>query len=543
MPSSRFPKWLWIVLTVIVLAGMVILAGTILARRTLPQISGTLRLPGLHAPVTAARDRWGVPHIYASDQHDLFMAQGYVTAQDRLWQMLLRRQAVQGRLDAWLGADVAQADDVLGRQDFPAQAEEMLDAVEPGIRAALDAYVLGINACLQSSPTPPELMLLQRQGKAARIEPWTDKDSIALSQLLLWIQGQQSDAGLPYALAQKLGAERLAVLWPEGITPGHLSLPVAPELRQVTRYIGLPLWRDESLNVASAPGLPAALYVMAMYSDGPVVWGGTWPGVPGMMVDQTVVISDSLSISAVQDTQVLVKHLLDLPPDGWLQVRVHGMLRQWDNDLFGKTRLGNASAAVYQVWVWHLARDTFRDELGPDLFARYWATGLDLQALARLADKPDDPWWDDVTTPQRENRDDIFRRAYAETLDYLGRHYGDLHTIWEWDSMHAAQLGHPLGEIGWISAWLNRTVKLGGDAPFDPARSDDPQTAYTPVLIQSLRINQDKFSLAGGQSGNPLSPHYADLLPLWARGEYAPLQDAGHSQDLKDVEGVLVLTP
>jgi len=55
----------------------------------------------------------------------------------------------------------------------------------------------------------------------------------------------------------------------------------------------------------------------------------------------------------------LVKHLLALPPEGWLQVRVHGMLRQWDCDLSGRTRLGNASAAVYEAWVWHLARDTF----------------------------------------------------------------------------------------------------------------------------------------------------------------------------------------
>ena len=49
--------------------------------------------------------------------------------------------------------------------------------------------------------------------------------------------------------------------------------------------------------------------------------------------------------------------------------------------------------------------------------------------------------------------------------------------------------------------------------------------------------------MAGGQSGNPFSPHYADLLMLWARDQPVPLQDAARPQDLKDVEGVLVLVP
>jgi penicillin amidase len=131
------------------------------------------------------------------------------------------------------------------------------------------------------------------------------------------------------------------------------------------------------------------------------------------------------------------------------------------------------------------------------------------------------------------------RRAYAGALKDLGRHYGDLHTIWEWDTMHAAQLRHPLAD-----AWLlDRTVKLGGDAPFDPDQPDDRLNAYAPVLIPSLRMDDQGFVLAGGQSGNLFSPHYSDLATLWARGQAVALQDTARPQDLKDVEGVLVLTP
>jgi penicillin amidase len=251
---------------------------------------------------------------------------------------------------------------------------------------------------------------------------------------------------------------------------------------------------------------------------------------------------DSDAFRSIAPQRSLVEHLLALLPEGWLQIRVHGMLKQWDFDTSGKTRLGNASTAVYNAWIWYLARGTFEDELGPDLFARYWATGLAPQVLAKLAEKPDDPWWDDVATPQRETRDDIIRRAYAEALDYLGRHYGDLHTIWEWDTMHAARFRHPLD--AWWSSWLlDRAGKLGGEAPYDPAQPGNSYDAYGPVLIPSLRIDQNGFALAGGQSGNPFSPHYADLLDVWAQGRTVPLQDAARPQDLRDVEDVLVLMP
>jgi penicillin amidase len=243
-----------------------------------------------------------------------------------------------------------------------------------------------------------------------------------------------------------------------------------------------------------------------------------------------------------------------LPPSGWLQTRVSGMLRQWDCDLSGRTRLGDASAAVYEAWVWYLARDMFQNKLGPDLFVRYWISGLAPQAMTRLAEQPAGSWWDDIATPQRETRDVVLRRAYAEALEDLGRHYGDLHTIWEWDTMHAAEFRHPLGDARPLLWLLDRTIKLGGEAPFDPAHPDDVLEPYASVLVPTLRIGRNGestslgsnalgFVLAGGQSGNPFSPHYADLLPLWERGENVLLQDTARPQDLENVEGLLVLTP
>jgi len=539
MSLRRFPRWLWAAFIALTLVGVVALMGVLCARRTLPQISGTARIPGLHDPVTVVRDRWGVPYIYAGDEHDLFAAQGFVTAQDRQWQMLLRRQAARGKLSDWLGPRAAQADSTLGWQDFYAQAESTLALLDIETRTALDAYALGVNECERMCPEPIELSFLRILRRAGKIDPWTATDSLALAQMLQWTPSQQADVGLQGALSARVGPARATELIAAGAPLGPTP-PIDPAVRQAMQWVGLPLTRGNPPGVVSAPGLPAAWYMAALHSENGATAGATWPGLPGLLVEQTALIPDP-SLSKGQ-ASTLIKHLLALPPEGWLQVRVHGMLRQWDYSLSGNTRLGNASAAVYQAWEWHLARDTFQDELGPDLNARYWATGLAPQTLTQLAEKPDDPWWDDVTTLQVETRDDILRRAYAESLDDLGRHYGDLHTIWEWDTMHAAQLRHPLSDA-WPWSAFDRAVKLGGDAPFDPGQPDDSLNAYAPALIPSLRIGDQGFALAGGQAGHPLSPHYADLVTLWARGQSVPLQDAARPQDLKDEEGLLVLTP
>lgn len=99
------------------LAGLASLAGlaATAVRRPLPRVSGRLKLPGLAEPVQVLRDRWGVPHIYAASARDLFMAQGYVHAQDRLWQMELQRRTGHGRL-AELFGEIALDTDRLDRK-------------------------------------------------------------------------------------------------------------------------------------------------------------------------------------------------------------------------------------------------------------------------------------------------------------------------------------------------------------------------------------------------------------------------------------------
>src|SRR3990172_4699935 len=103
----------------IVAAGATGAAAFYLLRRPVPRSGGRLALKGLQSPVEIIRDRWGVPHIYASNLRDLFFAVGYAQAQDRLWQMDFNRRLASGRLAEVLGGPAPEVDRLTRRIGFP----------------------------------------------------------------------------------------------------------------------------------------------------------------------------------------------------------------------------------------------------------------------------------------------------------------------------------------------------------------------------------------------------------------------------------------
>ena len=107
----RKPRWLLFAAIVVVLA-LVGLAGVSVAtvRRLFPQTDGEISLPGLTSPVEVLRDKWGVAHLYADNAEDLFEAQGYVHAQDRFFEMDVRRHITAGRLSELFGASQVETD-------------------------------------------------------------------------------------------------------------------------------------------------------------------------------------------------------------------------------------------------------------------------------------------------------------------------------------------------------------------------------------------------------------------------------------------------
>jgi len=125
-----------LVIVLIVLAG----AGTWLVRRPWPQTEGAIAVAGLSAPVEILRDEDGVPHIYAQNEHDLLFAQGYVHAQDRLWQMEFNRRIGKGTLSAIAGEGTLDTDRFLRTVGLRRAAEHDWTLLDADTQALLEAY-------------------------------------------------------------------------------------------------------------------------------------------------------------------------------------------------------------------------------------------------------------------------------------------------------------------------------------------------------------------------------------------------------------------
>lgn len=177
-----------------------------LSKERLAKTSGRIRLAGLHSPVEVIRDRWGVPHIFAQNEPDLFFAQGFTHAQDRFWQMEFQRRLVAGRL-AEIFAELAVSADqwmrVLGMRRV---VEQEAAQVNGAASEAIQAYCTGVNACLTTQKLPMEFALLRYQP-----EPWTAADSLSWAKMISWmLSGNWDSELLRGQLIEKLGEERAA---------------------------------------------------------------------------------------------------------------------------------------------------------------------------------------------------------------------------------------------------------------------------------------------------------------------------------------------
>jgi penicillin amidase len=168
-----------IVLAMIIVAAVV--AGVWFVTRPWPQTNGELSVAGLRAKVTITRDQFGIPNIYAENDHDLFFAQGYVHAQDRLFQLEFNRRVGSGRLSEIAGPAALGTDKysrVMGLRRIAEKSWPMLDADS---QAVLEAYAQGINAYIDShrNNLPVEFTLLNFTP-----EPWTPLDSLSWANMM-----------------------------------------------------------------------------------------------------------------------------------------------------------------------------------------------------------------------------------------------------------------------------------------------------------------------------------------------------------------------
>jgi penicillin amidase len=152
----------------------------IAAQCRLPKMDGEIKLAGLQAPVEVRRDHKGVPHIYASNTLDTFYAQGYIHAQERLWQMEFNRRLVAGRLSEMLGQLTLPLDRWMRTLTMRRVAEFEVSLYNAASTALLQAYADGVNAFIKQGPTPVEFKLI------CKPEPWIIADILAWVKMMAW---------------------------------------------------------------------------------------------------------------------------------------------------------------------------------------------------------------------------------------------------------------------------------------------------------------------------------------------------------------------
>ena len=338
-------RWLMRLATLLIVLSVIAIGGAYwLASRSLPDYDDTVVVPNLRAEVEIVRDNANVPHIFAQSNLDVYYGLGFAHAQDRLWQMIIMRRTVQGRLSEVFGNATIGIDRLLRRFDLYTMAVRSVDALDPDTRAALDAYAAGVNARLDQINAEalgrgaPEMLLFD-----APIAPWRPADSVAMVKLMALQLSGHLDAEVKRARTSLAlpDADRLMDILPDAPGSGIAALPeyasLFPDLPQYAENIPLddnPLspfkpfdlagasnaWaaaRDRSASggtlLANDPHLgftaPTIWYLARLELQSGGVIGGTIPGIPVVLTGRSAALGWGLTSSYADDQDVYIEEL------------------------------------------------------------------------------------------------------------------------------------------------------------------------------------------------------------------------------------------
>src|SRR5690348_11516316 len=325
----------WWQKTVAAAAGVAGLAGGayyFLMRRPVPRYKGQVRLTGLHEAVEVITDRYGVPHIYAQNEDDMYYAQGYVHAQERLWQMELNRRISSGRLCEIFGEVALEADRFARRLGMHRSAASALEMLPAHSRRILEAYARGVNASIEQHRhnLPVEYTLLRFKP-----EPWQITDTIQWSKMMGWNLGGNWETEIIRAhIVAKLGPQRAAqletgydpqhpLIVPPGVPYSGANLGILEQYQQLKMLSGFGMlggsnnWTVD--GTMTTTGLPILCNDPHLGQAAPSIWyechlsagdidvvGASFPGAPGIVIGHNRHVAWGLTnaISDIEDLYV-----------------------------------------------------------------------------------------------------------------------------------------------------------------------------------------------------------------------------------------------
>ena len=462
----------------------------------------TVSLPGLRSRVTIRRDERGIPYIEATNDDDLYFAQGYVTAGDRLWQMDLYRRTVRGELSEIFGPTTLGEDKRRRAFGFARVLDENVAHLQPELKRVLESYAKGVNAFIESAKTlPPEFAILQYKP-----QPWRPADSLAVGKLMgeylstTWQADilRASMAALPKEKRDALLMERTPL---DVIVVGHdrapqknagarQPLPAGPSpsaeiLAQMNELIesqrrslertgltslfdsaqasnnwvvsgkrttsGKPLLANDPHIPGAAPGV---WYMTELTAPGLHVAGVTFPGAPGIVIGHNERIAWGVT-NLGPDVQDLYIEKFDKEnpqryqtPAGWREAEVrHEQIKVRKSFVSPVTEVQNHDVAVTRHGPIILEKDAIR-------YALRW-TALDPTSI-------------EVTGFPGVNRAGNWKEFTAALRQYVGPTQNFVYADVD-------------GNIGYYGAGRIPVRKSGdGSVPYDGSTDDGEWTGYIP---------------------------------------------------------------
>jgi penicillin G amidase len=317
------------------------------SQQALAVVSGDLHVPGLRKPVRVLRDQWGVAHIYAKNQHDLFFAQGVVAAQDRLFQMELWKRSGQGRLSEILGPSALQRDINARALQYRGDMQKEYTSYSPDTQSILTAFTDGINAYIAALKAPGSSGLpIEFQLAGFIPDAWHPQD--CLNRMAAFSMTGNASSELFYARAfTELGSSKLTKLVNfdppvaldpapgadfTGLSPQLLESLVGSDVR--IEFPGPP--REGSNNwtisgaltasgkplLANDPhrvlALPSLRYMVHLVAPGWDVIGTGEPSLPGVTIGHNQQIAWGLTIFGLDQQDLYIE---ELNPDNPLEYR------------------------------------------------------------------------------------------------------------------------------------------------------------------------------------------------------------------------------
>ena len=322
----------------VALAILVVGAGYLWLRGSLPQTEGDLAIASLTAPVKVLRNDDGLVRIQAENELDLYRALGFVHAQERLWQMDSMRRIGSGRLSEVMGRTTLPHDRFFRTLGFRRLAEANVAKLAPETLAALEAYAEGVNGFLEnrSGPLPVEFQVLRYEP-----EPWTPVDSLLWGRIMaLRLSGNWRDELSRARLAGRFSPEQIAELWPAypadaPVTVAQLNDLIDPEVATALANLLPPglapsgasnAWALAGARTASGSPIlandphlpldvPGVWFLVRLEAPGITLAGATSPGVPFVLLGHNQQIAWGLTTTHSDTQDFFIERISPENPD------------------------------------------------------------------------------------------------------------------------------------------------------------------------------------------------------------------------------------